>query len=1103
MTSRLKRFNKELSEFRSDHDYKKIQDLYTKNQDFSIATARKLFKSVKYTKAGNVFKASVPKKLERDKFIFQYDFKIKPKENLETMNKRFKNAINKSALDQINHLSVLNNLDTSNKYIINVEKVGERGQKQNRIFTLNKTILKSIFDKGFTYTETGGKNESDAWIAEYREDITKFEINKLDYQADPFIDDEPQKKHRKMNRNIGRFNSYNTHNGVDLSEFQIYKENDNIDNTNCLLYTLTKAGIDETTIKNLIVKFSEVSGKTDICVKTFDYIKCSEFQNVSDAIGKNIKISHYNTVQKIHKLYKTKDATETIELAIFNNHIFINKPTIYKTYSILNYENLKHKKDWFVYSGYKNKAGGKLLSSLEVVKLLDEKGYFKPIPLSVDITDNVSKLTTNDLLEKLNDNQQEFQYKPKVSKDEIYFFADLENINNTNSNSQAFLAGIIQENETEPAIFTGLDCVNQMFKHVQKYIKENGINRSTGVVIYFHNMKYDFSLMKSSDIYIISICQKDNAIYNVKLKYYDMEIELRDSYKLFSEKLEKFPKAFNLSPELCKQEAIGYDYYTIKTISEPHASIKVYSHYIKESQKELFLENIKPFICHDDNKKFDHMEYYRYYLKFDCLVLQQGMKTFNKIIQSTFKYNIYDFLTISSFADEYFKARGVYDGVYECTGGFRKFLSKAVYGGRVNACKEFKQQVINKKINDFDGVSLYPSAIYRLCQEYGIAKGPAKRLQNESITDKDYYVVDILITKINKKQQNPFIAYQTDASIKYINELPDDKPITVSVDRFTLEDYIKFHQIEYKVLDGVYYDNGFNNNFICIKDVFDERLKQKSLKTPQGDILQGIYKLILNSAYGKTLLKTSCEKQNVVYAKSFNAYLINNFNTIKHAVKLTDKQYLVTQIEADKSFNRAVAGIAILSISKRIMNEVMSTASDNNINIYYQDTDSMHIDDDQIEKLAELFEAKYNRKLIGKSLSQFHNDFSHKNGKAKDVVAIKSIFLGKKAYLDVLEGTLPDGSKSYCYHARLKGVNETALLNQAAMNDGPTLEDKVFKVYQDLAEGKTIEFILNPDDKPAFVFTSTGVHKRQSNTFKRNVSFTSGELEEVSDDETL
>ena len=359
--------------------------------------------------------------------------------------------------------------------------------------------------------------------------------------------------------------------------------------------------------------------------------------------------------------------------------------------------------------------------------------------------------------------------------------------------------------------------------------------------------------------------------------------------------------------------------------------------------------------------------------------------------------------------------------------------------------------------------------------------------------DKDYYVVDIEITKINKKQQNPFIALKTDTSIKYINEIPEGG-LFVTVDRFTLEDYIKFHQIEYKILDGVYYDEGFNTSFKCIKDVFNERLKQKALKTADGDILQNIYKLIMNAAYGKTLLKSSCEKDFIVNARDYNKYVYNNFNTIKYCKKLSKHQYLVTQYEPDASYNRAQCGIAILSMSKRIMNEVMDTASTNDINIYYQDTDSMHIDDDKINKLAELYDAKYNKRLVGKNLGQFHSDFKHQNGKANNVVAVKSVFLGKKAYIDYLEGTLPDGSKEYCTHARLKGINEISLINVAKTYENDNMNDNIFNVYEDLANDSTIEFILNPDNKPSFKFTSEGVSKIETNTFKRNVSFISGEI---------
>ena len=103
------------------------------------------------------------------------------------------------------------------------------------------------------------------------------------------------------------------------------------------------------------------------------------------------------------------------------------------------------------------------------------------------------------------------------------------------------------------------------------------------------------------------------------------------------------------------------------------------------------------------------------------------------------------------------------------------------------------------------------------------------------------------------------------------------------------------------------------------------------------------------------------------------------------------------------------------------MNEVMTLAEDNKMFIYYQDTDSMHIKDKDIEKLAKNFEQTYNRKSIGKATGQFHSDFSLNN--CKDVKAIKSIFLGKKCYIDELEGIFPDMCTYVVgYYIRMKGI---------------------------------------------------------------------------------
>jgi hypothetical protein len=62
-------------------------------------------------------------------------------------------------------------------------------------------------------------------------------------------------------------------------------------------------------------------------------------------------------------------------------------------------------------------------------------------------------------------------------------------------------------------------------------------------------------------------------------------------------------------------------------------------------------------------------------------------------------------------------------------------------------------------------------------------------------------------------------------------------------------------------------------------------------------------------------------------------------------------------------------------MSKRIMNEVMCTAEDLGIRIFYQDTDSMHIDMNRLNDLAIEYKSRFGRELIGKNLGQFHNDF--------------------------------------------------------------------------------------------------------------------------------
>jgi hypothetical protein len=240
-------------------------------------------------------------------------------------------------------------------------------------------------------------------------------------------------------------------------------------------------------------------------------------------------------------------------------------------------------------------------------------------------------------------------------------------------------------------------------------------------------------------------------------------------------------------------------------------------------------------------------------------VLKKGIQKFNELIQEITenKMSVYDSLTISSLTDKYMKLEGAYNGVYEVQGNLRAYIAKAVYGGRVCVNKKYKKKVINGKISDYDGVSLYPSAINRLCRLMGLPKGKAKRytlndltgLNNSYWKNKTYSILTVKITKVNKKQQMPFIAHKTEDSIKYTNEAPE-KPIVI--DSITLEDYINFHHIEYELLEGVYWNEGGNKKMgEVIQRLFNARLQYK--KTNVALAIQ--LNLMLNSSYGKTIMK--------------------------------------------------------------------------------------------------------------------------------------------------------------------------------------------------------------------------------------------------------
>ena len=297
------------------------------------------------------------------------------------------------------------------------------------------------------------------------------------------------------------------------------------------------------------------------------------------------------------------------------------------------------------------------------------------------------------------------------------------------------------------------------------------------------------------------------------------------------------------------------------------------------------------------------------------------------------------------------------------------------------------------------------------------------------------------------------------------------------IDKIALMDLIEFYDIKYEIIRGYYFDEGFNkkiNEFIL--GLFNLRLKYKKEKNP----LQSTIKLLLNSIYGKSILKAMKTETKSVPRDELMKYIWRNYNFITEIYDepTIDRCYVKKLKPINDHFNLPQFGASVLSWSKHLMNRVMASAEQNGIEIFYQDTDSMHLNEDDVKKVAEIFKEKYNAELIGENMCQFHNDFDGFEGAVGQIHSRKLIALGKKSYLDILV----DEEGKEGYHIRLKGIPHQVIINKCKRM-GITIEE----LYEKLYAGAKMEFNLL-DGTNAFRKTQT-FQQTNIKKFSRTLKF--------------
>ena len=118
-----------------------------------------------------------------------------------------------------------------------------------------------------------------------------------------------------------------------------------------------------------------------------------------------------------------------------------------------------------------------------------------------------------------------------------------------------------------------------------------------------------------------------------------------------------------------------------------------------------------------------------------------------------------------------------------------------------------KQYHVKKKIADFDACSLYPSAMHYM--DGFLEDIPRVILDKtyEFLKQQDGYFVRIKIIKLNKHLDSPLTSKINEESgvREFINEMENG---IIYIDKVGLEEIIEYHQAEFEITDGYYYDQG-------------------------------------------------------------------------------------------------------------------------------------------------------------------------------------------------------------------------------------------------------------------------------------------------------
>jgi hypothetical protein len=366
----------------------------------------------------------------------------------------------------------------------------------------------------------------------------------------------------------------------------------------------------------------------------------------------------------------------------------------------------------------------------------------------------------------------------------LRIFFDFETVvNSENVHLPREVCCILVDNNIEyKKHWLGYDCGLHFIEFVKTFLKNYD-----EIHLIAHNASFDFNFVIKY-LNSLEICKLNNRFIYAKSTIKNKKIIIKDSYNFIATSLKDFSNMFNLN--VCKED---FDHNWIK-----------YDNF--DSKGYL----INKFMC-INGTSVNLEELSAHYCLMDCEVLQKGYNIFSDWCK-LLELNIDRVYTLSSLAMRYAQNNGCFDGVIRLGGVPQFFINKCMYGGKVMTRKNEKMIELEKG-QTLDANSLYPSA---MLQFDGFLKGVPKVITNLSmdfLNSVDYYFIEIKITKVGKFLDMPLLCLKSKLRVDYINEMIGQK---MYVGKVYLEDLIKYQEIEFEIIRGYYFDEGYNLSLIHI-----------------------------------------------------------------------------------------------------------------------------------------------------------------------------------------------------------------------------------------------------------------------------------------------